>query len=71
MGAGALTTHGAVKVTSTAPDAARTLAGDGLADRSDDSPACTPNHAARAEAVVLAAEAWEARMNVVPLQHVA
>jgi hypothetical protein len=46
VGAGTLTTNGAVKVTSTAPDAARTLAGDGLANRSDDSTACAPNHAA-------------------------
>jgi hypothetical protein len=44
--AGALTTNGAVKITSAAPDAARTLAGSGLADRSDDSPARAPNHAA-------------------------
>jgi hypothetical protein len=71
VGAGALTTNGAVKITSAAPDAARTLAGSGLADRSDDSPARAPNHAAGAEAVVQAAEAWEARMQAVPLPHVA
>jgi hypothetical protein len=46
VGAGALPTNGALKVTSAAPDAARTLAGDGLADYSDDSPTCAPNHAA-------------------------
>jgi hypothetical protein len=69
VGARALTIHGAVKITGAAPDAARTLAGGDLADRSDDSPACAPNHAA--EAVVLAAEAWEARMQAVPLPHVA
>jgi hypothetical protein len=46
VGAGALTTNGAVKITSAAPDTARTLAGSGLADRSDDSPARAPNHAA-------------------------
>jgi hypothetical protein len=46
VGEGALTTNGAVKITSAAPDAARTLAGSGLADSSDDSPARAPNHAA-------------------------
>jgi hypothetical protein len=48
VGAGALTTNGAVKITSgAAPDAARTLAGSGLAngDRSDVSPARAPSHA--------------------------
>jgi hypothetical protein len=45
-GAGALTSNGAVKITSGAPDAARTLAGSGLADRFNDSPAGAPNHAA-------------------------
>jgi hypothetical protein len=64
VGTGALTTNGAL-------DAARTLAGSALADHSDDSPACAPNHAAGAEAVVLAAVAWEARMQAVPLPHVA
>jgi hypothetical protein len=48
VGAGALTTNGAVKITSAVPDAAHTLAGSGLTDRSDDSPACAPNHAAGA-----------------------
>jgi hypothetical protein len=46
LGAGALATNGAVNITSAVPDAARTLAGTGLADRSDDSPARAPNHAA-------------------------
>jgi PHD/YefM family antitoxin component YafN of YafNO toxin-antitoxin module len=69
VGARALSTNGAVEITSAAPDAARTLAGSGLSDRSDDSPTCVPNHAA--EAVVLAAEAWKARMQAVPLPHVA
>jgi hypothetical protein len=46
VGAGALTTSGTVKTTGAAPDAVRTLAGGGLADRSNDSPACAPNHAA-------------------------
>jgi hypothetical protein len=54
VGAGALTTNGAVKIT---PDAARKLAGDGLFDPSDGRPAFAPNHAAGGEAVVLAAEA--------------
>jgi hypothetical protein len=71
VGARALTTNGALKITSAAPDAARTLAGSGLADHSDDSPSCAPNHAAGAEAVVLAAEARKARMQAVPLPHVA
>jgi hypothetical protein len=37
--AGSLTANGAVKFTSAAPDAVRTLVGSGLTDRSDDSPA--------------------------------
>jgi hypothetical protein len=49
VGAGALTTNGALKVTSAAPDAARTLASDGLADSSDYNPACAPNHDAGGE----------------------
>jgi hypothetical protein len=61
---GALTTNGA-------PDAARTLAGGGLADRSDDSPAARPTMLLGAKAVVLAAVAWEARMQAGPLPHVA
>jgi hypothetical protein len=46
MGARALPTNAAVRITSAVPDAARTLAGGGLADRSDDSPARAPNHTA-------------------------
>jgi hypothetical protein len=46
VGAGALTTNGVVKITSAAPDAARTLAGRGLTDCADDSPSPAPNHAA-------------------------
>ena len=55
VGAGALTTNGAVNITSAVPDAARTLAGSGLADRSDNSLLARPTMLLGAEAVVLAA----------------
>ena len=71
VGAGALTTNGVVKITSAAPDAA-------ARSQTAASPiAPTTALPARltmllgAEAVVLAAEAWEARMQAVHLPHVA
>jgi hypothetical protein len=60
VGAGPLATNGAVKVTSaSSPTAPMTV-----------QPAC-PAMLLGAEAAVLAAEAWEARMQAVPLPHVA
>jgi hypothetical protein len=72
VGARALATRCAVKMTSAAPDAALTLASQAAASPTAPTTAlpARPTMLLGAEAAVLAAEAWEARMQAVPLPHV-
>jgi hypothetical protein len=71
VGAGALTTNGAVKITSAAPDAAAGSQAAASPIAPTTALPARPTMLLGAEAVVLVAEAWEARMQALPLQHVA
>jgi hypothetical protein len=81
VGAGALTTNGAVKIPRAAPDVARTLACDDLANRPkehcDDLANRPKEHCMRAQPCCWGRRqacwwprlGWEACMQAVPLQH--